>query len=118
VVSDATIREAGQLLADAASSPARVLLIGSHAWGTPHDRSDIDFLVIEQQVDRKVREMAHLRDALPPLGVPVDVLVVSEAEAATRGKNPSTLIHRALTHGVLIGQSGDPANRAQSATPE
>lgn len=64
--------------------------------------SDLDFLVIEATVDSKLDEMVRLRDALPPLGVPVDVVVVSEDEVARRKSVPSTLVHRALREGRLL----------------
>ena len=102
VVSDSAILDAGRRLAVAARSPARVLLFGSRARGDAHEDSDLDFLVIEKRVDSKLREMVRLRDSLPPLGVPVDVVVVSEEEAARRGAVPSTLIHRALREGRVL----------------
>jgi predicted nucleotidyltransferase len=102
VISDATIIDAGRRLAMAARSPARVLLFGSRARGDAREDSDLDFLVIEERVENKLREMVLLRDALPPLGVPVDVVVVSEQEAARRGTVPSTLIHRALREGRVL----------------
>jgi predicted nucleotidyltransferase len=102
VVSDEAIVDAGQRLAMAAHSPARVLLFGSRARGDAREDSDLDFLVIEQRVENKLREMVLLRDALPQLGVPVDVVVVSEDEAARRGAVPSTLIHRALREGRVL----------------
>lgn len=96
------IMDAGLRLARAARSPARVLLFGSRARGDAREDSDLDFLVIEAHVDSKLREMVHLRDALPPLGVPVDVVVVSEEEAKRRGAVPSTLVYRALKEGRLL----------------
>jgi uncharacterized protein len=106
MISDAAIVDAGRRLAGAAQSPARVLLFGSRARGDARDDSDLDFLVIEERVENKLWEMARLRDALPPLDVPVDVVVVSEEEAARRGRVPSTLISRALREGrVLVASS-------------
>jgi predicted nucleotidyltransferase len=102
VISDATIIDAGRRLAMTARSPARVLLFGSRARGDAREDSDLDFLVIEERVENKLREMVLLRDALPPLGVPVDVVVVSEDEAARRGTVPSTLIYRALREGRVL----------------
>ena len=102
MVSDAMIMDAGRRLAAAACSPARVLLFGSRARGDAHEDSDLDFLVIEQHVDSKLSEMVRLRDALPPLAVPVDVVVVSEEEVARRETVPSTLVHRALREGRVL----------------
>jgi predicted nucleotidyltransferase len=102
MISDATIEDAGRRLAAAARSPARVLLFGSRARGDARDDSDLDFLVIESEVKSKLKEMVRLRDALPPLGVPVDVVVVSEDEATRRQRVPSTLVHRALREGRVL----------------
>jgi predicted nucleotidyltransferase len=102
VISDATIEDAGRRLAAAARSPARIVLFGSRARGDARDDSDLDFLVIESEVKSKLQEMVRLRDALPPLGVPVDVVVVSEAEASRRERVPSTLVHRALREGRVL----------------
>jgi predicted nucleotidyltransferase len=102
VVSDAMIVDAGRRLAAAARSPARVLLFGSRARGDAREDSDLDFLVIEEHLDSKLSEMVRLRDALPPLDVPVDVVVVSEEEVARRSPVPSTLVHRALREGRVL----------------
>ncbi len=102
VVNDAMIVDAGQRLAAAARSPARVVLFGSRARGDAREDSDLDFLVIEEHLDSKLSEMVRLRDALPPLAVPVDVVVVSEEEVARRSPVPSTLEHRALREGRII----------------
>lgn len=102
MVSDAMIEDAGRRLAAAAGSPARVVLFGSRARGDAREDSDLDFLVIELEVKSKLQEMVRLRDALPPLGVPVDVVVVSEDEAARRERVPSTLVHRALREGRVL----------------
>lgn len=102
MINDATIEDAGRRLAAAACSPARVVLFGSRARGDAREDSDLDFLVIESEVESKLQEMVRLRDALPPLGVPVDVVVISEDEASRRGRVPSTLVHRALREGRVL----------------
>lgn len=102
MVDDAVIADAGRVLAANASSPARVILFGSRARGEGGPESDLDFLVIEERVDGKAAEMVKLRSALPPMGVPVDVLVVSTEEARHRGSVKGTLIHRALAEGRVL----------------
>lgn len=96
------ILDAGRRLAAAADSPARVVLFGSRARGDAREDSDLDFLVIEQTLGSKLAEMVRLRDALPPMGVPVDVVVVSEEEASRRRQVPSTLVYRALRDGRVL----------------
>jgi predicted nucleotidyltransferase len=102
MISDTMIEDAGRRLHAAAGSPARVVLFGSRARGDARENSDLDFLVIESHLGSKLQEMVRLRDALPPLGVPVDVVVVSEDEASRRERIPSTLVHRALREGRVL----------------
>jgi uncharacterized protein len=102
MLSDTIIEDAGRRLAAAARSPARVVLFGSRARGDARADSDLDFLVIEKELGSKLDEMVRLRDALPPLGVPVDVVVVSEDEVARRERVPSTLVRRALREGRVL----------------
>ncbi len=98
------IEEAGRQLAEAAASPARVVLFGSHGRGEASPGSDLDFLVIEREVKSRAREMVRLRGVLPPLGVPVDVLVVTEEYAQKWADVEGTLIHSALSEGRVLAE--------------
>ncbi len=93
------------MLADTASSPARVLMFGSYARGVANEQSDLDFLVIEQSVDSRMSESVRLREALPPLGVPVDVIVVSEEQAARRARMKGSMVATALAEGRVVAES-------------
>jgi hypothetical protein len=55
VVDETLIVEAGQRLA-AAAPDAQVILFGSHTRGEASPRSDIDFLVVEPEVDSEAEE--------------------------------------------------------------
>jgi predicted nucleotidyltransferase len=99
------IERAGRILADAAASPARVVVFGSHARGDTNDSSDLDFLVIEREVANRADEMVRLRDALPPLDVPVDVIVVSQAQADKWARVKGTMIQTALDEGRVVAES-------------
>jgi predicted nucleotidyltransferase len=99
------VTRAGRILADAASSPARVILFGSGARGEVGPDSDLDFLVIERSVEDRVAEAVRLRRALGDIGMPVDVIVLDEALAARRARVPGTMVHHALRDGRLIAES-------------
>jgi predicted nucleotidyltransferase len=105
MVSAELIERAGRILAETAESPARVIVFGSHARGDASDGSDLDFLVIERDVANRAVEMVRLRDALPPLDVPVDVIVVTEAHAAKWSAIKGTMVHAALGEGRLVAES-------------
>jgi uncharacterized protein len=99
------IERAGRILADAAASPAKVLVFGSHARGDANEGSDLDFLVIEREVANRAHEMVRLRDALPALGVPVDVIVVTEAQADKWSRVKGTMVWTALDEGRVVAES-------------
>src|SRR5262249_12867461 len=106
VLSTEAIDQAGRRLADAAALPARVFVFGSHARGDVHDDSDLDFLVVERgDQPPTAQEIMRLRDALPPLGVPVDVIVMSEDLARRRKDVPGSLVYWAMREGRLVAES-------------
>jgi len=79
-ISDELLQEMTRRLV-AEFQPEQVILFGSHAWGTPHEDSDVDLLVIvsqseERPIERAVRAQRCLRGLL----VPTDILVKTRAE--------------------------------------
>ena len=101
------IQAAASRVAQAARFPSRIVLFGSYARGTASEDSDIDLLVIEQQVPDKAAEYLRLRSAIGGLGVgvDVDVIVVSEQEALERGAVPGTLLYWARQEGQVLHDS-------------
>jgi uncharacterized protein len=102
VLSEATIQKAGRALAQETGGSARVILFGSHARGDAHDHSDLDFLVVERDVEDRFAEAARLMGVVGRLGVPADVVVVSEAHAREWGAIRGTMLHEALTQGRVL----------------
>lgn len=101
---DTVIAEAGRRLSEAAPR-ARVILFGSAARGEMTRDSDLDFLVIERDVENCVAEAVRLRDAVGRVGWPVDVIVMDEELAARRAKVRGTMIHHALREGRILAGS-------------
>jgi predicted nucleotidyltransferase len=100
------ITRAGRRLAEVAGAPAQVFVFGSHARGDAHEESDLDFLVVEKSDGPlPAEEMVRLRDALPPLGVPVDVIVMSEDLVRRRRDVPGSLVYWAMREGRLVAES-------------
>lgn len=100
-----TSEQAIQLAVDRiveAARPSRVILFGSHARGEATNDSDIDLMVIEEEVTSKRAEMARLRHAVGNVGAGVDVIVYSEEEAKRRGQVPGTVIYWAFKEGQVI----------------
>lgn len=101
MISEQTIQQAAQLLGEAAK-PAKVILFGSYARGDAQEDSDLDFLVIEQDLHDKFHEMVRLRQVLRPLRVPVDVLVYSQAEIDQQQNTCPAAVYWALREGRVL----------------
>jgi uncharacterized protein len=99
------IEQAGRLLAEAAPPKSRVILFGSHVRGDASTDSDYDFLVVEPSVSSKAREMVRLRDALDPLGIAADVVVVPRDYLEEWADVPGTMLHEALTEGRVLAEA-------------
>ena len=101
MISEQTIQQAAQLLG-AATVRAKIILFGSYARGDAQENSDLDFLVIEPELQDKFYEMVRLRQVLRPLRIPVDVLVYSQAEAERQQDSCSTAVYWALREGRVL----------------
>ena len=97
-----TLANAVEALALAAPKAAQIVLFGSHARGDANEGSDLDFLVIENVVENRAREMVRLRRALRPLRVAADVLVYSRDEVTRWGQQPGTALYWALREGRIV----------------
>ena len=61
--------------------PEQVWLYGSHAWGNPHDDSDVDLLVVLRDSDETpIRRAQRAHRCLRGLRMPKDVLVETRQE--------------------------------------
>ena len=61
--------------------PEQVWLYGSHAWGNPHDDSDVDLLVVvPHSNETPIRRSQRAHRCLRGLRMPKDVLVETRQE--------------------------------------
>ncbi len=99
-----TIQAAVAILAAAASSPSRVILFGSYGRGTADQGSDLDLMVIEQDLTDKASEYMRLMDALGRVapGVGVDLLIYPLSEYERRSQVPGTVLFRARIEGQVL----------------
>lgn len=99
-----TIQAAVDRLAAAASSPCRVILFGSYARDTADEGSDLDFMVIEQDVTDKGAEYQRLRKAVGRVapGVGIDLLIYPLSEFERRSQVPGTVLFEARIEGKVL----------------
>ena len=98
MISENTIQEAVRQLV-AAARPRKIILFGSYARGDAREHSDLDFMVIEREVNNHHHEMVRLHDTLRSLRVSADVLVVSETTFDYWADTPNTVYYEARHHG-------------------
>jgi predicted nucleotidyltransferase len=101
MISSEQIQQAVERLV-AASNPSKVILFGSYARGDATEDSDLDLMVIEQEVTNKFDEMVRLRNVMGDMGVGVDLLVYSDGEASRRSQVPGTVLYRAFKEGRVM----------------
>lgn len=88
---------------------SKVILFGSYARGDVRDGSDLDFLVVEPEVEDRLREMFRLRRSLEavlgPYLVPVDLIVMSRNRFDRLKDAPNSLAHEAVEEGRTYERS-------------
>ncbi|HTT96158.1 MAG TPA: nucleotidyltransferase domain-containing protein [Solirubrobacterales bacterium] len=100
-ITDELIAEAARRLA-AAAPDAQIILFGSHARGDADEHSDLDFLVIEPEVESWGEESIRLRRQLHGLCVAADVIVVSRGYAEKWRDTRGDIVHAALGEGKVL----------------
>jgi predicted nucleotidyltransferase len=80
--------------------PERIILFGSHAWGTPSPDSDVDLLVVVPASSQTATERAtRAHRALRGIGVPKDILVRTHEEIERYRVVPASLEAEILERG-------------------
>lgn len=81
IVDDALLREMTARLVET-FQPEKVILFGSHAWGSPHEGSDVDlYVIVPESSERPLQRARRALACLSGLRVAKDVLVRTRAEA-------------------------------------
>jgi predicted nucleotidyltransferase len=76
-------------------------MFGSYARGDAREQSDLDFLVVEQELKSRRKEMVRLHDAIRSMRIPVDIIAVSESTFNEWADVPGNVIYKAKTEGKL-----------------
>ena len=86
----------------ATARPKRIILFGSRARGDADVRSDVDLMVIKAHIVNRHEELVELDRALAGLTIPVDILLVSEAEFEERSAQAGTVERAAQREGWVL----------------
>lgn len=84
------------------SDPDQIILFGSYARAEAGRDSDLDLLVIKNEVDSTQAEAARIYRALADLAVPVDVVVVRTSYVQRYGDLVGTVVRPALREGKVL----------------
>ncbi|MFO0810709.1 MAG: nucleotidyltransferase domain-containing protein [Gemmataceae bacterium] len=96
-------------------APEKIILFGSHAYGTPHADSDVDILVVmpcRNQIDQACR----IDRALDP-PFPLDLIVRTPYSMAWRLKEGESFLTEVTTKGKVLSEAPDARVGSQSRSP-
>lgn len=81
--------------------PDKIILFGSHAYGTPREDSDVDLLVILSFEGKPLDKSLEILDRLDPR-FPIDLLARRPDDSARRYAEFDPLIRDAFDHGIVL----------------
>ncbi len=83
--------------------PVRIYLFGSHAWGQATDDSDVDLLVVvDELVDTPTRMARHAYRCLRGVIIPMDILFRSSEGFDRSAGEPGSLESEVAQRGELL----------------
>lgn len=85
---------------------SRILLFGSHSYGTNNSDSDYDLLVITPKLLTRIEKLTcsslmH-RAIVKAIHAPIDLLLYSEEEVAKKKELPGHIIRTAIREGIAL----------------
>jgi uncharacterized protein len=84
--------------------PKRVILFGSHAYGSPSEHSDVDLLVVLPFRGRATDKAIQIRRRLPPY-VPLDLIVRTPRELKQRLALGDFFLREVIQRGQVLYES-------------
>lgn len=102
MVKQETIEFAAQRIAAAAHAPLKIILFGSYARGDADEGSDLDFLVVEQDIPDRAGEYLKLHRAASGLGAGIDLLLMTTSEFEKKRDWWTTPVYSAVREGKIL----------------
>ncbi|HKI30891.1 MAG TPA: nucleotidyltransferase domain-containing protein [Gemmataceae bacterium] len=91
--------------------PEKIILFGSYAYGTPHDDSDVDILVVmptRNQLDQAVRISLTIDPAFP-----LDIIVRTPKNMKWRLEEGESFLTEVVSRGKVLYEKDDEGMGAQ-----
>jgi predicted nucleotidyltransferase len=92
--------------------PERIILFGSFAYGTPHEESDVDLLVV-MPAREELTQAARIQLAFEPV-FPLDLLVRTPERLRRRLADGDSFLHEVMTKGIVLYEKSNPRVGPQS----
>src|SRR5271170_5226086 len=99
------IRRYARAIADE-FQPDKIILFGSYAYGTPHDDSDVDLLVIMPAYDKHTQAVRILWRLAAPF--PLDLIVRTPKDMAWRLEEGESFHTTLVTQGKVLFRRPEP----------
>jgi len=98
--------------------PERIILFGSQAYGIPTKDSDVDLIVVKEDVASKRRESVRIRKLLRGILLPFDIIVVRPEEFEFYANNwINSVFAEAKRKGRVLYQLTPPDSKNQKGFP-
>src|SRR5579885_564458 len=85
--------------------PDKIILFGSYAYGTPHEDSDVDILVV-MPARNKLDQAVHIELAIDP-PFPLDIIVRTPKEMKWRLEEGESFLTEVVTRGKVLYEKDD-----------
>jgi uncharacterized protein len=102
MLSSDSIRLIVNNIANTASSPSKVILIGSYARGQATERSDLDLIVLQKQFLNKADEYRKLITQIRKVSSNVDLILMRQDEFELKSLVGGTLPYWAKQEGQVL----------------
>lgn len=84
-------------------NPLEIYLFGSYAWGTPHEDSDLDLLIVVEDSDEKRHKRGKPGfEALWGLCISKDLLVYTKSELDKQASDTTSFVSKILKDGKVL----------------
>jgi predicted nucleotidyltransferase len=108
MVSDEILVVKDKILSSVGADCQKIILFGSHAYGTPRPDSDFDFFVVLKDGTERpllVMQKIYRHLAQSPMRTPVDILANYESRFQYRSTQP-TIERKIASDGVVLFDAG------------